>query len=1090
MRACFTSILFVLVLSHPARSAQEPTAALPSVASGWKIEPAADARQVLFPTAISAAPDGTLFVGSDPMDMPGPPNVPIDRVLAIKDGKARIFAEQLWCVKGLEWVDDTLFVVHAPFLSALRDRDGDGKADERVDLITGLGPKLPAFDGLNDFIASGIKLGMDGFLYVAVGHKGIPKGAAKDGRIIELKGGGVIRIRPDGSELEVVSTGECNPRSVALSAADEIFTYGTGDDSKKWPSSLTHHIVEGHFGFPYQFLTAPYRSLPIMAGMKDGAGAQGICYNEDGLPAEYRGNLFFCDWGSQTVSRFEIKKSGGTHAVSRRSTLVSKGDCHDFRPFSLAPSADGASLWIVDWAYDGWSADGPRTGRLFRLSPSPPQHVTPAVRPTGTNAAERIKSLDHPAMSVRMESQRILIRAGRAVVPLLVERLNRAEPETGRLHALWALDALGSPEARKAIAAVLHDPSPRLRLQAARSAGIRRDRDFANELVQLVHDRDPAVRREAAIALGRLGDPALASHLYKALDDSDAFAGWSIRQAIRRQGAWQKDELVSALLDERRREPALKLTDEAWSITVVAALADAFTHSPSAPVRGKILASIAGQLHKYPDWTGTWFGSNPLAGSFPRKTKDWDQNAMKAVLEGLSLGLTDPDSLVRFQAITGISEAGKDAAPRLRSALPAESDPTNQAVIVETLGTLKDDVAIPSFIEILGDPKREERLRMVALAALGQFRDPQSLRARLSLIYQEKVPPALVAAALPDLARRGFLPPNDLASFMENPAAEIRASALLSLNVKKPLPADIRQSVLDHINDPSETVRQAAILAVVPLQLHAAVPRLLELAGRPGSPDYSTAVEALCSLRDPHAVAVYLTALDDSNPRLRNLAESALLAIRDEVPRELRSAAKSGRLGPAAALSLDRILARLTPIANWRVIGPFPPNAPQIGAGSASIDLSKTYEGAGPTRVSWIDRRAADATSGRIDLDDFIQAAATADATGNFAGNAGGLVAFAYAEVNVDRACPALLLGNSSGAMVVTLNERTVYPSTSAADHQPAPAQQVVRCSLLKGRNRILVHCQQGVGPWFYSIQVAPLATAPTPAVAATPKKE
>ena len=67
----------------------------------------------------------------------------------------------------------------------------------------------------------------------------------------------MIRIRPDGTGLEVVSTGECNPRGIALSATDEIFTFGTDDDSKKWPNSLTHHIVGGHYGFPYQFLTAP-----------------------------------------------------------------------------------------------------------------------------------------------------------------------------------------------------------------------------------------------------------------------------------------------------------------------------------------------------------------------------------------------------------------------------------------------------------------------------------------------------------------------------------------------------------------------------------------------------------------------------------------------------------------------------------------------------------------------------------------------------------------------------------------------------------------------------------------------------------------
>ena len=154
---------------------------------------------------------------------------------------------------------------------------------------------------------------------------------------------------------------------MALSATDDVFTYGNDDDSKKWPNSLTHHIVGGHYGYPYQFLTAPHRALPIMFGEVGGSGAQGICYNEDGLPAEYRGNLFFCDWGLQTVFRFEIKKAGGTFALTRRTAFVSKGDVPDFRPFSLAVAADGQGLWLVDWAYNGWLANGPRTGRLYRL---------------------------------------------------------------------------------------------------------------------------------------------------------------------------------------------------------------------------------------------------------------------------------------------------------------------------------------------------------------------------------------------------------------------------------------------------------------------------------------------------------------------------------------------------------------------------------------------------------------------------------------------------------------------------------------------------------------------------------------------------
>ena len=337
------------------------------------------------------------------MDMPGPPTAPIDSVVTFKDGKVGTFADKLWSVMGLEWVDDTLYVVHAPFLSAFRDTDGDGKADERVDIITGLGPRVPGFSGMNDHVASGIRLGMDGFLYIAVGDKGIPRGVGRDGTTIQLHGGGVIRIRPDGTGLEVVSTGERNPLSVVLSATDEIFTYGNDDDSKKWPNSLTHHIVGGHYGYPYQFLTSPWRALPIMGGQFGGSGAQGICYNEDGLPADYRGNLFFCDWGLQQVDRFVIRKDGATFAIARRTPLVTKGQLGDFRPFSLAVAADGNGFWLVDWGYNGWLDGKVQAGRLYRLRYNGPDATKPAPRPSGKDRAARIAALDHPALSVRLE---------------------------------------------------------------------------------------------------------------------------------------------------------------------------------------------------------------------------------------------------------------------------------------------------------------------------------------------------------------------------------------------------------------------------------------------------------------------------------------------------------------------------------------------------------------------------------------------------------------------------------------------------------------------------------------------------------------
>ena len=121
---------------------------------------------------------------------------------------------------------------------------------------------------------------------------------------------------------------------------------------------------------------------------------------------------------------------------------------------------------------------------------------------------------------------------------------------------------------------------------------------------------------------------------------------------------------------------------------MVAALIEALSRTTSVPVKARIVANLAGLYHRYPEWSGQWFGTNPLAGQFPRKTADWSSEGMKGVKDGLALALADRDSAVRFQAIVGLSEVGPTASPLLRAALVKEPDATNQAVLAETLGAL------------------------------------------------------------------------------------------------------------------------------------------------------------------------------------------------------------------------------------------------------------------------------------------------------------------------------------------------------------------------------------------------------------------
>jgi putative heme-binding domain-containing protein len=1057
MRHAFAIGLFVALAIGTSSGADEVP--LPKVAEGWSIELVAKAPEIAYPTAIVVAPDGTVYLGQDPMDMPGPPTEPIDSVVTIRGGKVATFADKLWAVMGLEWLDGTLFVVHAPYLSAFRDLDGDGKADSRVDLITGLGPKLPGFSGLNDHVASGIKLGMDGFLYIAVGDKGIPRGQGRDGTTITMASGGVIRIRPDGTGLEVVSTGERNPLSVALTAGDDIFTYGNDDDSKKWPNSLTHHIVGGHYGYPYEFLTAPFRALPIVEGQLGGAGAQGICYNEDGLPARYRGNLFFCDWGLQAVVRHGIEPSGGTFRVVSKEVVVEKGDLADFRPFSLAIGTGGASLWLVDWAHSGWLSNGPKTGRLFRLAYTGKDRVEPSPMPTG-----RIEGLDHPALAIRLESQRLLASEGGGAVGPLVSRLKSAAPGPGRVHSLWALDAIGMPAARLAIRSSLADPDASVRLQAARSSGIRRDREALAGLTLALRDPSPAVRREAAIAVGRLGDQSAGPSLYAALGDTDLFAAWSIRRAIRTSGAWDVAALTTALADTSRREDALKLADESRSLPAIRALAASLETSSDPGWKARVVAALAGNYRRYPEWSGRWFGTNPLAGAMPRKTVDWDSEGMNAVLLGLVKGLRDDDPIVRRQAIGGLIGVGERASPLLRLGLDRESDSINLASTARALGVFNDVRAVPSLAKLLLDPARPVEVRVGALDALATLNSPQALNARLSLAYDSKAPAELVARALPALGRARVLPANDLAAFLYHKSESIRAATLAAFPTGKPLPSDVQTAFLDRLDDPSGVVVKAAIEAVAAHRIAAAVPKLITLAGEEAT--RVDAMRALSLVPDARAFAVYVATLSDRDPALRKAGESALVAIRDSSAAELESLARSGRFVGPAALAVERILAKFRPMTHWRVLGPFPKTTGQLFESSAVIDFNRKAVGAEARTIEWRARTGEPAT-GRVVLDDL---------KGGFGFDSSvspELAAFAYAEVSSDRDRPALLLVGSSGPVLILVNDRPVLDRGDIAGRPYSPDSDLVRVVLKKGVNRILVRTRQGIGPWCFGAQVS-----------------
>ena len=291
-------LLGVLLLAGAAGPAN---AALPKVPDGFKIRLVAAVPAVQYPCQVATAPDGSLFVGEDPMDQVGPADKPIDRILLFRDGKEPVvFADKLNAIFGMVWHDGALYVMNMPHLTVFRDRDGDGKADERKELFTDLGRPGRARPTTSTTTSSRDSRSASTAIFISrSATRACPKATGPDGRTAQVVGGGILRCRLDGTGLEVFSTGTRNHLEPNLDDRDNLFTYDNTDDGLGWWTRVTHHIDGGYYGYPYDYHTRTDRMLPRMAEYGGGSPCGGVFYGEDAWPEKYRGLLFWAEWGKR-----------------------------------------------------------------------------------------------------------------------------------------------------------------------------------------------------------------------------------------------------------------------------------------------------------------------------------------------------------------------------------------------------------------------------------------------------------------------------------------------------------------------------------------------------------------------------------------------------------------------------------------------------------------------------------------------------------------------------------------------------------------------------------------------------------------------
>jgi putative membrane-bound dehydrogenase-like protein len=376
------------------------------VAEGFEATLFANSAAANYPVFVAAEPDGTLYVSSDGNGSLGrkPKRGRIIRLRDL-DGDGRADETKVFCEvdspRGLVWDHDRLYLVHPPHLSEFIDADHDGVAEKQNILVNGI-----AFDFKDrpaDHTTNGLSLGIDGWLYIAGGDFGFLKATGTDGRTLQHRGGGVIRVRPDGTGLEIYSTGTRNILEVAISPLMDIFARDNTNDGGGWNVRFHHFTGLDDHGYPRLYKNFNDEAIQPLADYGGGSGCGAVYIDEPGF-GTWNNAPLTCDWGSGALWHHQVKPKGATFEETRKPEPFIKMT----RPTDA--DVDGLSrVYCASWKGATFDWAGPDVGYIVQVKPKGFK-AEPLPDFAKAKDEELVKVLESASNRRRMEAQRELVR--------------------------------------------------------------------------------------------------------------------------------------------------------------------------------------------------------------------------------------------------------------------------------------------------------------------------------------------------------------------------------------------------------------------------------------------------------------------------------------------------------------------------------------------------------------------------------------------------------------------------------------------------------------------------------------------------------
>ena len=745
--------------------------------------------EVNYPVCITASVGGEVFVGVDEMGSLGKEKGR-GKVLRCVDNDGDGAAEDIKVFakmdhpRGLIYLDGwnapkestrsgnnggRLFVLHPPTLSVFTDTDGDGVSDESEVLIEGISTEQVDKRGA-DHTTNGIRMGIDGWIYIAVGDYGFTRAfAPKDGRTLSKRGGGIVRIRPDGTEMEIFSWGQRNIMDVSIDPYMNIFTRDNTNDGGGWDIRLSHVLQSANYGYPSLYKNFSKEIMPPLKDYGGGSGCGSMYFQDERWPEGYTDLLLTCDWGTSRVYSHQLPQNGPTYDAQQTDFLQLP------RPTDIDVDGSGR-MYVSSWKNGRFGYDGPDIGFVAQVKP---QNFTPKPIPHLPNVVEKelVQLLSSSSAKIRLASQQELIRrhAGtisaregatkqlkldngiivpgidpeqQALVLTTILAFDTTAPLYARVAAIFTLKQLAGSSANDAITRLTDDDDvAEFALRALTDRVTQLDDVAASTFQNALESGQPRIEAAAIIGLGRLLSEEFGSKTSKSEIEISANALLSrysqyATQAINGNSSSDHHEddwrvphpervlphlAVQSLVRMNAQETCLSnlngpYKDMAlWALKYmhdrgsVDGLFKALSVTRESTLRHEIWTTLIRLYHREGEFTKGWWGTRPDTTGPYYDRQTWSESARIATAIKVAMAEGDADLNAHLEQqlkrhvveLDGLSEAEKTAAmePQVAIKLPAV-DPNNP----DQIANMSFDGVMKSCLPHDGNTKAGEQL--------------------------------------------------------------------------------------------------------------------------------------------------------------------------------------------------------------------------------------------------------------------------------------------------------------------------------------------------------------------------------------------